>query len=132
MEFPYQFLDLTKEEKHLRRLTLDRYGNYAQLSALVPIALYLLYRAVVRVSDWALARFRKTSYAAVPSSPVLKVRRNSNRGGWATVARKWKWWLQDDISLLGHHVGQRDQWIFGSFWAAFLLFLCVPETGRGT
>lgn len=129
MAWPYEFLDLTKDEKHARRLALDRYASLAQLLVFAPTFVALLARLCV----WAVARARtsKGDYNAIPASPSLKLKRTSIRGGWAATARKFKWWLQDDIVFRGQNWGQRDQWIFGLLWAAVLLVLCVVGTGRG-
>jgi hypothetical protein len=37
MEWPYQFVELTEAQKSERRILLDRYGLYVQLSTLLPI-----------------------------------------------------------------------------------------------
>lgn len=130
MGWPYQFISLSAEERHARREVLDRYATYAQLSALLPVAVYLVFR----LASWAkttLAANRDGSYAAVPNSPGLKVQRQTVWGAWSTRLRKLRWWLGDDVYLFGRRYGQRDQLLFGSLWAAWLLVLCVVDTGNG-
>lgn len=126
----YRFIfKLSEEDKRLRRLTLDRYGTYAQLSALVPVVVFLIYRLAtyaVKVSAP-----RKGSYDAVPSSPALKYQRERPASSFMTEVRKWQWWLGDDVFLFGQVWGHRDEWVFGAIWAFWLLFLCVAETGDG-
>lgn len=126
MAWPYHLVDLTEAQKHERRLLLDRYGVYAQLSALVPILCYQLYRLAIWVS---LARRRsKVKYYSVPSSPDLKHGRGSREG---VLVRKWrtlKWWLEGDV---GEGWGIRGLWVAGGLWASWLGFLCVRETGDG-
>ncbi|KAK4242923.1 Ferric/cupric reductase transmembrane component 2 [Achaetomium macrosporum] len=124
----YRFLGLSPAEKQVRRQTLDKYALYAQLSALVPVAFVLLYRLV----QWATkARgSRRGDYDAVPSSPVLKERRNSGLGIWNSRTRRARWWLGEDVVVAGMVLGQRDQWLIGISWTAWLLVLCALETGE--
>ncbi|KZL72053.1 ferric reductase like transmembrane component [Colletotrichum incanum] len=126
MGWPYRFVDLSQDEVQLRRQTLDRYGSYAQYSALVPIVLALL----VRLGSYLSQRWQAgAAYDAVPNSPVLKKRRQSWTGSWDAKIRKGKWWLADDVYFMGQHWGQKDQWVFGLAWASWLLVLSVLETG---
>ncbi|KAI2631186.1 ferric reductase like transmembrane component [Xylaria nigripes] len=129
MGWPYQFLNLDTAQLEARRHKLDRYGLIAQLSALVPVALFLLYRLVA----WGVARVTgsaRGSYAAVPSSPVSKQERSSLVGSWATRARRVAWWFGDDVVLLGRNWGPRDQIIAGVGWGIWLFVLCVVDTGN--
>jgi hypothetical protein len=125
MAWPYHFVDLDKDQRHLRRDLLDRYGAYAQLSAFVPLLVYQLYRLGV----WATSgRERSQKYSSVPSSPSLKNSRLS-----AGVLRKqWRhimWWLEDELYV---GWGLKGHWIVGVLWAAWLMFLSVHKTGDGT
>ncbi|KAB5518715.1 ferric reductase like transmembrane component-domain-containing protein [Coniochaeta sp. 2T2.1] len=128
MGWPYQFLNLDEAERNARRLTLDRYASYAQLSSLIPIALVLLYRA----ARWAAkaANSRRGAYDAIPNSPALKFERETNSGGWKAQVNKLRWWLAGDVELFGQLHGQRDQWVFGGLWTIWLLYLCTAETGQ--
>ena len=127
--WPYSFEALPKELRRGRRLTLDRYGQYAQLLVLLPVVVALLFR----ISGWAsrAAKDRYRAYEAIPDSPSLKSERQSVRGAWATRLRQARWWLGGDVFMFDQHWGQRDQWIFGTAWFAMLLSLCFPETGKG-
>ncbi|KAJ0298208.1 hypothetical protein COL5a_007758 [Colletotrichum fioriniae] len=126
MSWPYRFIDLSKEEVQIRRQTLDRYGSYAQYSALTPVIIALLFRLGAYLSQrWQSG----ASYSAVPGSPELKTRRQSWGHSWEATIKKWKWWLADDVYFMGQHWGQKDQWVFGSAWASWLLVLSVLETG---
>ncbi|KAF2964719.1 hypothetical protein GQX73_g8854 [Xylaria multiplex] len=130
MGWPYQFVDLDAEQLQARRHTLDRYGLIAQLSALVPIALFLFYRFLA----WGVAKATgsdRGSYAAVPDSPTLKRQRLSVVGLYSTNARKIAWWFGDDVVFLGWGWGPRDQIIGGVVWTMWLLALCVVGTGNG-
>ncbi|XMA14099.1 hypothetical protein WAI453_006890 [Rhynchosporium graminicola] len=125
MTWPYKIiLQFTEEGKHNRRLLLDRYGVYAQLSALIPILCYQLYRLAIWVS---FARQRsRIRYSAVPSSPISKHGRDSRTGSVVIRWRVVKWWLGGEIT---EGWGMRGHWLAGSVWGTWLLFLCVKETG---
>jgi hypothetical protein len=125
MAWPYHLLDLTHEQKHERRLLLDRYGVYAQLSALIPILAYQLYR----LGFWVYSERRsKASYSAIPSSPTLKRSRASTAGSFARNWRSTVWWLEGEI-VTGWP--SRGQLIAAGAWVSWLLFLCVHNTGEG-
>ena len=129
MSWPYHFIDLTEQQKHDRRALLDRYGIYSQLSALIPIIGYRLYR----LSLWVYSeRLRsKAAYTAVPTSPDRKRKRTSSLG----VARaKWRnvlWWLGGEVAP-SWGLGLRGQWIATLCWTMWLTFLSVHRTGDGT
>ncbi|KAI0460561.1 ferric reductase like transmembrane component [Xylaria acuta] len=129
MGWPYQFVDLDTEQLQARRHALDRYGLVAQLSTLVPVALFLLYRLVT----WGVARLTgsgRGTYAAVPDSPTLKRQRLSPLGAWNASAGKVAWWFGDDVVFLGWNWGPRDQIIAGVVWTIWLFVLCVVGTGN--
>jgi hypothetical protein len=127
MTWPYHMVELTHEQKHERRLMLDRYGVYAQLSALVPIIFYQLYRLGVWV--YSERQRSKVRYSAVPSSPTLKRSRNSTAGGLVKQWRQVAWWLESEVAP---GWGLRGQWIATGTWISWLLFLCIHKTGIGT
>ncbi|EKD15004.1 uncharacterized protein L3040_003798 [Drepanopeziza brunnea f. sp. 'multigermtubi'] len=123
MGWPYHIISLTESQVQERRVLLDRYGVYAQLSALVPVIFYQLYRLAVWVS---LVR-RRSKDSVLPSSPDLKVRRGGTEG---VLVRKWratKWWLGGEVA---EGWGSRGHWVAGGAWATWLLLLCVRETGE--
>jgi hypothetical protein len=125
MAWPYQFITLDQDEKHARRLLLDRYGAFAQLSALVPIIVYQLYRLGVWV--FSERQRSKATYTEL-SSPIRKKYKQAKPGSIASKGRIIKWWLGDEVVS---RWGSRGHWIAGISWAAWLLFLCVHETGHG-
>ena len=155
MHWPWEFQDLTPEERHARRLVLDRYGHYGFLLSVSPAVIML----AVRFTMWIVALFRvytsnyrlapgdpgsayspssppatpatsAARYDAVPDSPSLKSRRLTMRGSWEAWLRRVKWWLADDVVVFGQSWGQRDEWVVGSTYLAALLALCAVETGR--
>jgi hypothetical protein len=129
MSWLYHFVNLTQEDIIQRRILLDRYGIYAQLSAFVPLLVYQLYRLGIWVSSQ-----RKTSqvaYTGVPStsgSPVQKQIRLSTSGGLEKWWRSTLWWLEGELYP---GWGLRSHWIAGLTWVSWLLFLTVHRTGDG-
>ncbi|EXA52431.1 hypothetical protein FOVG_00723 [Fusarium oxysporum f. sp. pisi HDV247] len=125
MGWPYEFLTLTDEEKHQRRLSLDYYAYIAHLSAFVPALLFLVIRLINRVR-----KGRNSGYLQVPGSPGVK----ANRQRWISrVMEKGpivQWWLGEDVVFMGRHWGQRDEWVLGTAWAVWLLVLSVRGTGK--
>ncbi|KAI2463539.1 metalloreductase Fre8 [Annulohypoxylon bovei var. microspora] len=128
MGWPYQFIDLDAAQKQARRQSLDRHAACAQLSALVPIAVVLLFR----LGSWLMKRAspQRGVYEAVPASPALKQRRRSVPGVWVGSLRRIVWWLGDDVTFLGMSWGQRDQIFVGVGWTIWLVFLCMIGTGN--
>lgn len=130
MGWPFEIINLSPEEKRMRRQVLDLYATYAHFSTLVPVLLFLLYR----LSVWArraAADSHGGAYGAVPTSPTLKVKRQTALGTWATWFRKLRWWLGDDVYVFGRLFCQRDQLVFGCLWFSWLLVLSVVDTHRG-
>lgn len=126
MGWPYHSLDLTHEEILIRRHLLDQYGSYAQLSALVPVLAYQLYRLAIWASS---GRQRlEPEYSAVPSSPSLKNDRLRASGTFSAILRQTKWWLESEV-VKGW--GTRGYWLSGLCWMAWLMFLSVHRTGEG-
>ncbi|KAF4445517.1 hypothetical protein F53441_10770 [Fusarium austroafricanum] len=125
MGWPYEFLTLSDEEKHQRRLTLDYYAFIAHLSAFAPMLLFIVIRLVNRVR-----RGRNGGYQQVPGSPGVK----ANRQRWITrVLEKGpmvQWWLGEDVYFMGSHWGQRDEWVLGIAWTIWLLILSIHGTGK--
>ncbi|EPE02372.1 metalloreductase fre8 [Ophiostoma piceae UAMH 11346] len=155
MHWPWEFQDLTPEERHARRLVLDRYGHYGFLLSVSPAIIML----AVRFTMWAVAFFQvyasnyrlapgdpgsaypapsppatpatsTAPYDGIPDSPSLKSRRLTTRGSWEAWLRRVKWWLSDDVVVFGQSWGQRDEWVVGSAYFAVLLTFCAVETGR--
>lgn len=127
MGWPWRFVSLDQDEIDLRRQTLDRYAGVAQLSAFVPVLLFLGYR----LASWAYGAVeaKKGAYNAIPESPLRKVRRQGPLGVWESRYRHLQWWLGDDVVFLGRTWGQRDEWVFGLAWGFWMLVLTVVETG---
>ncbi|KAK0673662.1 putative ferric reductase transmembrane component [Cercophora samala] len=129
--FTYRFIEgLTQAEKLARRQALDNYGLAAQLSDLLPVVLILLYRLAKWVVQERVEGSSNGEYAAVPSSPVMKRRREEGVRDWSVRKRRLQWWLGEDVVVAGHVYGQRDQWIVGVVWLVWLVVLSVKDTGE--
>ncbi|KAJ0117266.1 metalloreductase fre8 [Diaporthe amygdali] len=129
MGWPWKFVSLDEDEVRLRRQTLDRYAGYAQLSAFIPVLLFLIYRLVSRAIRAIEAK--KGAYNAIPESPLRKVRRQGPLGAWESRYRYLQWWLGDDVVFLGQNWGQRDEWVFGLGWGLWMAILTVLGTDDG-
>jgi len=134
MAWPYKFVALDPDGVALRRASLDRHAAYAQYSALLPLALFL----VLRAGRWGARRIAGAgrrggagAYDSIPDSPALKSRRQSALGTWEASRRRGLWWLGDEIVIRGESWGERGQWAFGLGWFTWLIVLCVVGTGDG-
>jgi hypothetical protein len=129
MSWPYNFVDLTQDDIIKRRILLNRYGVYAQLSALVPVLAYQLYRLGVWVSSQRKrTQVGYTKVSSTPGSPFQKQIRLATSGGLAKRWRSTLWWLEGELYP---GWGLRGHWIAGLAWASWLLFLSVHKTGDG-
>lgn len=125
MDWPWHFRDVSEAEKAHRRIVMDRYGLYAQLSALIPIAGYWLYKLLV----WVFHERMRTrqEYTAVPGSPGAKQFATTKKGKITRAWRNFQWWL--DGENFGY--GKRIHFYSGLLWFGWLLFLSVHRTGDG-
>lgn len=124
MNWPYEIItDLTAEDKAARRESLDAAARYAHYSAFVPAAIYILYR----LGSSALGTSRRSADYE-PISPSARNRRGAS--GVAATWRKVKWWLSEPVSKTEHR-GHWDEWVFGTAWALWLLYLSISGTGTG-
>ncbi|KAK2592048.1 hypothetical protein QQS21_010248 [Conoideocrella luteorostrata] len=133
MGWPYGFPALSHEEKLLRRQSLDLYACIAHYSALAPAVIFLVYRIVRHVASRAGHGSTSTEqgrYTPVPRSPISKAHQQGSVGRLASQWRRLTWWLGDDVRVAGSHWGQRDEWILGAVWTAWLLVLSVKGTGK--
>ncbi|KAK0724425.1 ferric reductase NAD binding domain-containing protein [Lasiosphaeris hirsuta] len=119
MAWPYQFIHGDVAVRHARRVSLDRYALYVQVSPWVLILAFVLVRPV----RYAIRKWITRSKAKPPEDSATPwVMATLNRVGW---------WLGNPVELLdGWNLGRRDELIFGGVWMAWLLFSCVNETGH--
>jgi hypothetical protein len=130
MSWPWRFVALSEDELAVRRQMLDRYGVYAQLSAVIPVLVYLVYQLGVWVS---LDRQQvNPRYEALPSRTGSPSRKGTHISSVGVLEKQWRslsWWLGGEVNA---RWGPRGHWIAGISWAAWLLFLSVRQTGDGT
>ncbi|KAI6777932.1 uncharacterized protein J7T54_003177 [Emericellopsis cladophorae] len=133
MGWPYRFVTLSDEEKALRRKALDTYAAKSHLSLFLPPLLFLIIRLVLLVIDRVQRKQQAQQggrYQSVPGSPIAKAHRLGNWGLLRERVVKIGWWLEDDIFRGDESWGQRGEWILGLGWLAWLLTLCVLDTGH--
>lgn len=130
MGWPYHFLDLTPDEKSHRRELLAQYAFYSQLSALIPILGYGVYRLCVEM--FARKGAFSVVYSALRQSPgTAESARESEDVSFNAICKRWRsvqWWLHDEVAP---DWGLRGRWIAAFFWTFWLLLLCVLRTGHG-
>lgn len=133
MGWSYSFDPISKEDKHLRRLALDRYALIGFASSFAPLIAALLVRGVLALLAYYNARSNPDAqggrYAEIPTSPAIKAQRFTTQGKLAASWRKLVWWMQDDVQVAGTSWGQKGDWLVGSIWTVWLLSLSVIGTG---
>ncbi|KAI6316270.1 hypothetical protein MCOR14_000371 [Pyricularia oryzae] len=133
MGWPWRFVDLDEEARALRRETLDRYAAYSQLSVLIPVLGFVGFQLARRAYHHISAKSpggdaAYSSLPEAPGSPSQKSRRRSPAGVLGIRLEALKWWLGDEVFILGKYRGEREVWVFGGLWTAWLLLLCVLGT----
>ncbi len=130
MGWPYLFLDLTPDEKSHRRELLTQYALYSQLSALIPILGYGVYRLCAAL--FARKGAFGVAYSALRQSPgTTESTQGSKDVSFNAISKRWRsvqWWLHDEVAP---DWGLRGRWIAAFLWTFWLLLLCVLRTGHG-
>lgn len=121
--FPWVIRDVSDAEKEHRRILLGRYGIYAQLSVLMPIAGYWLFHLGVWVFHERLRT--RPEYSVVPGSPRHKKFVQTKAGRVRSAWKKFVWWMNGEI--MGY--AKKVHFIAGWLWLGWLLFLSVHRTG---
>lgn len=130
MAWPYHFVTLDDQQKHERRVALDIYANIAQTSILTVLLVIQAYFFGI----WLASRASKQSGTDGVSSPRIKEGRLGHwngANGWQATARRLRWWFGARVELAGAFLGSRGQVLLAAGWLAWLLALCVPDTGDG-
>ncbi|KAJ5737577.1 uncharacterized protein N7483_002702 [Penicillium malachiteum] len=123
MTWPWLFVYLDSSQKQSRREVLAQFAFISQVSILIPIAIYQLYR----IAAWILSKRINcdVAYTALEGSSATKsVVRSSG------IARRWRsvqWWLNGEIAS---GWGLRKRWIAAILWFSWLLFLSIFKTGN--
>lgn len=127
--FGYQLLkQLNPEQQQARRDALDLNATIAQASIGVVLAIIQLYFLI----SWVSSKVGKKDTKWEPSSPYVKHEfqreKKSFGGGLRSFGRRVKWYMDEPV-LEGW--GSTGAWFAGSIWTAWLLALCVRNTGDG-
>ncbi|KAH7407975.1 metalloreductase Fre8 [Cadophora sp. MPI-SDFR-AT-0126] len=125
MEWPYQFLELSKAQKAERQSTLDRYALYAQISGLLPILSMLLLRLTRNI--FQKVTWKDLTYDTLPKSPDRRYQKKFSPL-LSSRLREFIWWSRSEPSFIGKTGASWDQLIVGAIWLTWLLFLCINET----
>ena len=131
MGFLYSFTTPDAAQlKEWRRL-LDFYGQFAQLSALIPLLAYpVFYYANKFLSE----RFRLLSGKAPPkerTSPIVSRFGDQTQDEISPRDTRWariEWFLDSEI---WQGWGTWRELLIGTLWALWLLFLCIKDTKDG-
>jgi len=124
MTFGYKFINLNDEQKKSRRELLEYYPFVAQVSVLLVFVLLQFGFFLSWLSKRGLDYER-------PRSPSIRKRED---GTWTWLRKsqqgcdRMAWWLRRPLIA---NWGSRGEWLVGGSWAAWLLFLCVVNTGNG-
>ncbi|TID24397.1 hypothetical protein E2P81_ATG02700 [Venturia nashicola] len=125
--FGYQLLkQLSPEEQQARREALDLNATIAQASIGVVLAVIQLYFLI----SWLSSAAGKKETKWEPSSPYVKheLQRGKKSFGGAVkrFGRRVKWYMDEPVV---EGWGSTGAWFAGSIWMAWLLALCVRDTG---
>ena len=128
--YPYPFPFLTPEQIAHRRVLLDKYGQLAQYSTILPILFIQLSRLVyyILTKFASSGRIGKTE-KFVGRERGLEFAENSLVNDVRTRWRRIAWWADGDVGWwMG---GSRRQAIVAAAWTAWLTGLVFWETGDG-
>lgn len=126
----YSFVSLDGVQLKRRRELLDRYGQIAQFSALVPLLLiYLSFLVRLLASKYNISIFGRPQKAH--QSPRVSSFRQSTAGAWRIRWRRLNWALDDEVLQGWDGWGTRREWAIAGLWALWLLVLVVKDTGDG-
>ncbi|KAJ4993846.1 ferric reductase like transmembrane component [Stagonosporopsis vannaccii] len=121
--FGYSFEPLNDEQKHQRRENLDYYGFAAQWSVLVVFALFQLSFGI----RWIVTKGMRYEQ---PKSPSFNKGRENTLGWLKSLHSRYArvmWWMQKDV-ISRWDWGTRGEWIGGTIWTTWLLYLCFVNT----
>ena len=130
MGFLYSFVSPDAQQLERRRQLLDRYGQIAQLSALVPLlAVYISFFLRSFLNRYAVPFFGRGQKAH--QSPRVSTFRASTAGSWKVKWRRLNWALDDEVLQGWAGWGTRREWVIAGVWALWLLVLVVKDTADG-
>ena len=127
----YAFVSLDEVQLKRRRELLDRYGQIAQFSALVPLLLvYISFLVRLMSNKYHFSIFERSRKAH--QSPRVSTFKESTAGAWKIKWRRLNWALDDEVLQRCDGWGTRREWVVAGVWALWLLVLVVKDTGDGT
>lgn len=128
--WPYQFMKLPPEDQHTRRLLLDPYGLYAQLSVLILFFLAVVLRLALQSLGRMVQRRALSDAESMLRSPGIP-KHYFHRSRLSAKLCRLQWWLDGNVKCFGTNIGQRDELVLSVLWTGWLLFLCPHRTGSG-
>ncbi|KAL9610686.1 MAG: hypothetical protein Q9167_004634 [Letrouitia subvulpina] len=130
--FTYHFVSLDQEQLLRRRELLDGYGQFAQLSALVPLFTIILLRFFIFLEEkYSFSDLRKSrkEHASPVVTRFAETAAAARKQGWSEVVwGRVQWWLDDEV-VSGW--GTWREWVVGGSWAVWLMVLAMRDTGDG-
>lgn len=126
MGFSYHFVRLDPAQQAHRRQLLDNYGQFAQISALIPLLSFqFIFATRFLLRKWNGYGRKPVKVHQSPRLPVFpKPHLHTN----SSFAARLRWALDEEIS---RDWGTRLEWLIGAVWTVWLLFLTVKDTGDG-
>ena len=122
----WHFVTLNAEQSARRRLLLDRYGQIAQLSALIPL-LALPTLLALRLASKKISTFVgpvEKEHQSPQVSRFPKTFKQPSNAWWGRLQ-----WALDEEVVEGW--GTSREWLIGGSWMLWLLVLIVKDTGDG-
>lgn len=130
--FTYHFVSSNQDQLQRRRELLDGYGQFAQLSALVPLFTIILLRVFLFLEEKYrfsnLGKSRKEHASPVVSRFADTVAAANKRERSEVLWGRVQWWLDDEV-VSGW--GTWREWVVGGSWAVWLMVLAMRDTGDG-
>jgi hypothetical protein len=122
--FGYEFVTLDEDQKHARRVLLEFYPFVGFLSTLAVLGFFQLGFLITWFTRQGLEYER-------PKSPSFN-RRSTEKWTWlrtsSQTVERVKWWSRKPV-MQGW--GSRAEWIGGTVWTLWLLYLSAVQTGNG-
>lgn len=119
----YRFVRLDPAQETHRRQLLDNYGQFAQISALIPLLSFqFIFATRFLVRKW-------NGYGHKPhQSPRPSVFPKPNQLTKSSFPARLRWALDEEVS---RGWGTRLEWLIGAVWTIWLLLLTMKDTGHG-
>lgn len=122
----WHFVSLDDAQSARRRQILDRYGQIAQLSALIPLLAFPIISAI-RLAFRRAKAFVGTvekEHQSPQVSRFPKHLKNPSNAWWSRLQ-----WALDEQVVEGW--GTRREWLIAGLWTVWLLVLAMKDTGDG-